>query len=403
MSALSDTAVRNAKPTQKPRKLSDGRGLYLLITPAGGKLWRFKYRFDGKEKLLALGVYPEVSLKLARQRREEAREQLAQDIDPMAARQAAKAATEHPGNFEAVTREWFTRHSSNWAPSHSDKIIRRFERDVFPWLGTRPVGEITAPELLAVVRRIEERGSLETAHRALQTCGQVFRYAVATGRALRDPTGDLRGALPPARGSHFAAVTEPTEVGTLLRALDKYSGTFTVCCALRLAPLVFVRPGELRTALWSDIDLTAGLWSYEVPKTGTAHVVPLSSQAVSILQELQPLTGRSRYVFPSARSADRPMSENAVLAALRRLGIPKDQMSGHGFRAMARTILDEILGFRPEWIEQQLAHAVRDPLGRAYNRTAHLEGRRTMMQSWSDYLDQLKTGAAVVQLCPRAG
>lgn len=390
---LSDTAIRNAKPTAKPRKLADGRGLYLLITPAGGRLWRFKYRFEGKEKLLALGTYPEVPLKLARERREEAREQIARDIDPSAARQAAKLAGDAE-SFEAVTREWFARHAPNWAESHAAKIMRRFERDLFPWIGARLVGSVTAPELLAVVRRIEARGSLETAHRALQTAGQVFRYAVATGRAERDPTGDLRGALPPAREGHFAAVTDPAKVGELLRVLEGYRGTFTVCCALRLAPLVFVRPGELRTALWADIDLAAALWRYEVTKTGTAHIVPLSTQALGILGELQPLTGRSRYVFPGARTNERPMSENAVLAALRRLGIAKEEMSGHGFRAMARTILDEVLGFRPDWIEQQLAHAVRDPLGRAYNRTAHLDGRRLMMQGWADYLDGLKNAKA---------
>lgn len=402
--ALTDTAVRNAKPAEKPHKLADDRGLYLLVNPTGAKLWRFKYRIGGKEKLLALGVYPDVTLKAARSARDEARDQIAQGIDPGAVRKAHKAAGAEQGanSLEAIAREWFGRNSPTWAPSHADKIIRRFERDVFPWIGARPIGDIKAPELLSVVRRIEARGSLETAHRALQTCGQVFRYAVATGRAERDPTGDLRGALPPAKEGHFAAVTEPAKVGELLRALDGYSGTLTVRCALQLAPLVFVRPGELRTAQWADIDLDAAEWRYTVTKTGTPHIVPLSSQAVTLLRELHPLTGRGRYVFPSARTADRPMSDNATLAAMRRLGISKDEMTGHGFRATARTILDEVLGFRPDWIEQQLAHAVRDPLGRAYNRTSHLEGRRTMMQAWSNYLDGLKNGADVIPIRGRA-
>lgn len=255
------------------------------------------------------------------------------------------------------------------------------------------MAEITPPELLAVVRRVEERGALETAHRALQNCGQVFRYAIATARAERDPSQDLRGALPPVRETHFAAVTEPKRIGEILRAFDAYEGTLPVKCALRLAPLVFVRPGELRKALWTNIDLDTAEWRYLVTKTSTLHIVPLSSQAVAILKELRPLTGRSSYVFPSARSAQRPMSDNAILAAMRSMGIPKEEMTGHGFRAAARTILDEVLGFPPHLIEHQLAHAVRDPLGRAYNRTAHLAERRDMMQQWSDYLDGLKAEA----------
>nr|WP_245535905.1 site-specific integrase [Thiorhodococcus drewsii] len=272
------------------------------------------------------------------------------------------------------------------------RIIRRLERDIFPQIGARPITAVTAPELLATVRRIEDRGALETAHRALQNCGQIFRYAVATGRAERDPSADLRGALPPVRGTNFAAVTDPPRVAEILRMLDGYTGTPTVRAALRLAPLVFVRPGELRKAEWKDIDLDAAEWRYTVTKTDTQHIVPLSTQAVAILRELEPITGRWRYVFPSARGADRPMSDNAILAAMRRLGIPKDEMSGHGFRAMARTILDEVLGFRPDFIEHQLAHAVKDPNGRAYNRTAHLQVRKVMMQAWSDYLDELKKG-----------
>jgi len=397
---LTDTAIRNAKPGDKPAKLFDERGLFLLVTPSGGKWWRFKYRFEGKEKLLSLGVYPDVSLKEARDKRDEARKQIAAGIDPGENRKAQKSARADraANSFEVIAREWFAKYSSTWAATHSQRIIRRLESDIFPWIGGKPITEVTAPELLATVRRIEERGAVETAHRVLGNCGQIFRYGVATGRAERDPTSDLRGALPPVKGGHFASTTDPKRVADLLRAMDGYEGTFTVRCALRLAPLVFVRPGELRHAEWAEIDLEAAEWRYIVTKTNTPHIVPLARQAVEILRELHPLTGRGRFVFPGARSSTRPMSENAILAALRRLGIGKDEMSGHGFRAMARTILDEVLGVRPDYIEHQLAHAVRDPNGRAYNRTAHLPERQKMMQQWADYLDILKAGAEVIPL-----
>lgn len=401
---LTDTAIRNAKPSDKAKRMFDSRGLYLEISPRGGKWWRLKYRFAGKEKRLSLGVYPDVSLKMARERRDEARKLLANEVDPSENRKAIKAARDErsANSFEVIGREWFTKHSPNWSANHADRIIRRLERDIFPWIGGKPIAGIAAPELLDVVRRIEKRGALETAHRALGNCGQVFRYAVATGRAERDPSGDLRGALPPVKGKHFAAVTEPKQVAEVLRALDGYEGTLTVRCALRLAPLVFVRPGELRHAQWEDIDLEEAEWRYTVTKTDTQHIVPLSRQAVEILRELQPLTGQSRYVFPGARSNARPMSDNAILAAMRRMGIGKEEMSGHGFRAMARTILDEVLGFRPDYIEHQLAHSVRDPNGRAYNRTAHLPKRKKMMQDWADYLDKLKAGADVIPINRRA-
>jgi integrase len=396
--ALTDTTIRNAKPGEKPQKLFDERGLFLLVTPTGGKWWRLRYRFDGKEKLLSLGTYPDVGLKAARERRDDARKLLADGTDPGENRKATKAARQDraANSFEVVAREWYAKMATGWVEHHGDRIIRRFERDIFPWIGGRPIADVNAPELLAAVRRIEGRGALETAHRALQNCGQVFRYAVATGRATRDPTGDLRGALPPVKGEHFAAVTQPADVAKLLRTLDGYQGTFTVACALRLAPLVFVRPGELRKAEWADIDLNAAEWRYTVTKTNTPHIVPLSTQTVAILRELHALTGTGRFVFPGARSNGRPMSDNAILAAMRRMGIGKDEMSGHGFRAMARTILDEVLGFRPDFIEHQLAHAVKDPNGRAYNRTAHLGERRKMMQAWADYLDKLKAGADVL-------
>jgi len=396
--ALTNTTIRNAKPDKKSFKLYDERGLFLVVSSSGGKWWRLKYRFDGKEKQLSLGVYPDVGLKEARERRDEARKLLANEIDPSQHRKIAKAARTNGGasSFEAVAREWFAKYSSSWAEDHGNRILRRLERDIFPWIGEKLIDEITVPELLTVIRRIEERGALETAHRALGNCGQVFRYAVATGRAERDLTSDLRGALPPNKGKHFSAVTEPKQVAELLRAIEGYEGSLIVRCALRLAPLVFVRPGELRKAEWKDIDLDQAEWAYLVSKTGTQHIVPLSRQAVEILRELQPLTGNGRYVFPGARTQDRPMSDNAILAAMRRMGIGKEEMSGHGFRAMARTILDEVLGFRPDLIEHQLAHAVRDPNGRAYNRTAHLKERRKMMQDWADYLDKIKSGAEVI-------
>lgn len=396
---LSDTTIRNAKPGTKQVKLYDERGLFLIVTPAGGKWWRFRFKFDGKEKLLSLGTYPDVSLKDARERRDEARKLLANGVNPSENRKIQKSARVDrlANSFEAVAREWFAKYSSAWAKNHSDRTIRRFERDIFPWIGDRPIAEINAPELLTVIRRIEDRGALETAHRVLSNCGQVFRYAVATGRAERDPSGDLRGALPPFKGTHFAATTEPKRVGEILRILDGYEGTFTVRCALRLAPLVFVRPGELRNAQWADIDLEAAEWRYHVTKTNTQHIVPLAHQAIEILRELKPLTGNSQYVFPSARSFTRPMSDNTINAAMRRLGIDKEEMSGHGFRAVARTILDEVLGVRPDFIEHQLAHAVRDPNGRAYNRTAHLPERRKMMQQWANYLYNLKNGITTSQ------
>jgi integrase len=342
-------------------------------------------------------VYPDVSLKDARNRRDAARKLLAEGIDPGEDRKTQKAVKQDraANSFEAVTREWFGRFSPKWVSLHSQRVMRRFERDIFPWIGCKPIADVTAPDLLAAVRRIEGRGALETAHRALGDCRQVFRFAIATGRCTRDPSGDLRGALPPTNGEHFAAVTEPAQVAELLRILEGYKGTFTVACALRLAPYVFVRPGEFRKAEWADIDLDTAEWRYTVTKTNTAHIVPLAAQAVAILRELHGLTGPGRYVFPGARSTKRPMSDNAILAAMRRMGISKIEMSGHGFRAMARTILDKVLGVRPDFIEHQLAHAVKDPNGRAYNRTSHLPERREMMQQWADYLDKLKSGTEV--------
>ncbi|MDR2013831.1 MAG: integrase arm-type DNA-binding domain-containing protein [Rhodanobacter sp.] len=411
---LTEAAIKNAKPgiiakgtrkgerTDKPYKLADAGGLYLEVQPGGGKWWRLKYRFTGVEKRLSFGVYPDVSLADARARRDESRKLLADGVDPSAARKAAKAAgVELAANsFETVAREWFAKFSQGWAKGHADRIIRRLERDVFPWIGGRPVAALTAPDVLAVLRRIESRGSVETAHRACQNCGQILRYAVATGRVPADVTRDLRGALTPWKPEHFASITEPAKVADLLRAIEAFSGTFPVRCALRLLPLVFTRPGELRAAEWAEFDLDGATWNIpaERMKLRLPHVVPLSTQAVVILRELHPLTGAGRYVFPGARSAKKPLSDMTFNAALRRMGFDKGTITAHGFRAMARTILDEGLGFRPDFIEHQLAHAVRDPNGRAYNRTAHMPERRAMMQAWADYLDGLRTGANVVPI-----
>ena len=399
--ALTDIKVRNVKPNDKPIKLFDSNGLFLLVTPAGGKGWRFKYRFGGKEKLISFGTYPEISLSQARERRDAARKQVANDIDPSMARRAIRVSkTQDENTFEVVAREWHAKFTRTWTSGHAATILSRLENNVFPWMGASPIIDIKAPEILMVLRRIESRGALETAHRVGAICGQIFRYAVATGRAERDPAADLKGALPPVKPKHLSAMTDPEKVAGLLRAIDGYQGSFVTKCALRLAPLLFVRPGELRHMEWTEIDLDGAEWNLpaEKMKTREAHLVPLARQAVDTLKEIQPLTGAGRYVFPSPRTAKRPMSNNAVLSALRRMGFDKEEMTGHGFRAMARTILDEILQCRPDFIEHQLAHAVRDPNGRAYNRTSHLSERRRMMQTWADYLDGLKAGAKVIPL-----
>lgn len=390
---LNELAVRRKKSGEKPFKLADEKGLFLLVHPSGSKYWRFKYRIAGKEKLLAFGVYPDVSLAEARSRRDKARTLLANGVDPGVLKQASKQATRIAidNSFEAVVREWRIKQSNRWVPRQAERIIRRLELHVFPWLGSRAIAEITPSDLLTILRRVEQLGKLETAHRILQYCGQIFRYAIATGRAERDPSVTLRGALPPLRVKHLAAIIEPQKVGELIKVIRGYEGTFITKCALLLAPLLFVRGGELRHAEWSEINLDLAEWNIPAGKMKMrqAHLVPLSKQAINILQELYSLTGQGKYVFPCARTSSRPMSENTINAALRRLGYSKDEMTAHGFRATARTILDEVLGFRPDVIEHQLAHAVKDPLGRAYNRTSHLQARREMMQRWADYLDEL--------------
>lgn len=412
---LTDTAIKNAKrpPHGKP-KLFDGDGLFLLVPkePTRNKAWRLKYRFGGQEKLLAIGTYPEVSLADARKAKDAAREQLKAGIDPGAKRKAEKAealaiieaeeaaAIEREENtFEAVAREWFGKHSPNWAASHGDKIIRRLERDVFPWLGQRPIREIEPPELLACLRRIEERGALETAHRAHQNCGQIFRYAVATGRTARDPSGDLKGAIPPAKEKHHASITDPKAIGELLRAMESYKGSLITRCALKLSALVFVRPGELRRAEWSEINFDTAEWRIPAHKmkARAIHIVPLSNQALEILGELKPLTGQYKYLFPGVRDPKRPMSEITVLAALRRMGYGKEEMTAHGFRSMASTLLNE-QGWHHDAIERQLAHAERNNVRAAYNYAEYLPERKRMMQAWADHLDGLRKGADVVSI-----
>ncbi len=402
---ITDTAIRNAKTVDKPVKLYDGQGMFVLVTPAGGKWWRFRYRFDGKEKLLSLGTYPDISLKDARERREAARKLIAQGIDPGAERKAEKAAVAAlAGNcFESICREWLEQRKSTVDPAQHVKTLARMQNDVFPWLGAKPITEISAPDVLSVLRRIDERGARYTAHRTRSEVSQAFRYAIATGRAERDPCPDLRGAIPAAKETHFAAITTPKEVAELLRAIDGFRGTFVVKCALLLAPLLFIRPGELRKAEWAGFDLDKAEWRYLVTKTNTDHLVPLAPQAVAILRELHPLTGSGRYVFPGARDLHRPMSGAAVNAALRRMGYDtRTEITGHGFRAMARTLLAEELREHVPVIEHQLAHAVPDALGRAYNRTKFIDARRAMMNQWADYLEKLKAGAVVIPITAAA-
>lgn len=397
MPPLSDAAIRKAKPSDKAVRLYDRDGLYLEISPAGSRLWRQKYRFGGKEKRLAHGTYPEVSLALARARRDEARRLLAQSIDPSEHRKAAAAAKAALGanGFEFTAREWLK--GRRWAKSYYGKVEASLENDVFPWIGSRDVGSLESTDFLSIARRIEARGVHETAHRVLRRCGQVMRYAIATGRARRDPVADLRGALLPVEKGHFAAITTPEQLGALLAALHAYRGTPMTMAALKLAPLLFVRPIELRSMEWAELDLDGAQWVIPAAKMKTRreHLVPLAKQAVTLLNEIHADTGRGRYVFPTRNSrgkTERPMSENTVLYAIRALGFDSKTMTGHGFRATARTLLDEALGFRPDIIEHQLAHAVKDPNGRAYNRTTFLPERVAMMQRWADYLDELREG-----------
>jgi integrase len=392
---LTDVAIRKSKPADKPRKLFDGGGLFLLISPNGSRWWRFKYRFNRKEKQLSLGVYPDVSLKQARERRDEARRLVADGRDPSAERRAEKEAKEQ--TLEAVAREWIRLQENKLADVTVSKSKWVFESFIFPTLGSIPIADLKARDLLQALRKVEERGTNETAHRCRQKVGQVLRYAVATGRAERDITQDLRGALAPVVTKNHAAITEPARIGELLRAIDGYSGQPITLFAMKLAPLVFVRPGELRAAEWSEFDLVAAEWRIPADrmKMRESHIVPLATQAVALLRELHNFTGNGRYVFPSLRTYARPMSENAITAALRRMGYSSDEMTWHGFRALASTSLNE-QNWPPDLIELQLAHAERNKVRAAYNRAKRLPERRKMMQAWADYLDGLRAGPNVI-------
>jgi len=398
--ALTAIEASKARATDKPQKLADGGGLYLLIHPNGSKYWRLDYRFAGKRKTLAVGVYPDVTLSDARERREAARKVLANGADPSAVKKAQKAAVVAlaENSFEIVAREWLSKFSKNWKESHTRTTTLRLVNDVFPWLGARPIGEIDAPELLTVLRRIESRGALEAAHRVSAICGQVFRYAIATGRAQRDPAADLRGSLPPHRGKHLAAITEPVQIGKLMRDIEGYRGSFTVRCALRLAPMVFVRPIELSRAEWAEIDLDKAEWRIPADKMKmkALHIVPLSTQALAILRELHPLTGSGHYLFPNVRTSTLSMAGNTILAAIRSMGYTSAEMTAHGFRHMASTLLNE-QGFNADAIERQLAHKA-SGVRATYNAAEYLPERRRMMQYWADYLDGLKSGADVIAI-----
>jgi integrase len=399
MTTLTETAIKALKATENPYKRSDEKGLFMLITPAGGRLWRFKYRYEGREKLIGLGSYPEVSLKIARERRDEARKNVALGIDPSAKRQAEKASLSD--TFESLAREWMELQRNKLAPATFAKAVWIFEKWVFPYIGNRAIAGITAPNMLALLRRIETKGKHETAHRTKQRCGQVFRFAVTTGRADVDPTAALRGALAPVVTTKHAAITEPARVGELLRAIDGFNGQPSTMLALRLAPLVFVRPGELRRAEWSEFTLDGKEPEWRIPaekmKMRESHIVPLSRQAVALLRELLPVTGPEGLVFPSVRTRARPISENTINAALRSLGYASDEMTGHGFRSLASTLLNE-QNYHPDLIELQLAHKERNQVRAAYNKATRLPERRQMMQAWSDYLDRLKAGNNIVPL-----
>lgn len=398
---LSDTAIRAIKPREKAYKVADEKGLFILVNPGGSRLWRLKYRIDGKEKVMALGAYPDVGLKDAREKRDDARKLIAAGIDPVQKKKSdeAEARVRATNTFELVAREWHENIKGEWIEKHAVRTMKLFERDLFPFIGGKPINEIKPRELLECLRRVEKRGTLSTAHRLLTQCGQVFRYGVASDRCERDTAADLRDALvKKPQVEHFAAITDPKRVGELMRMIDGYQGTAIVSAALKLSPMLFVRPGELRIAEWTEMDLDAAVW--ELPagkmKMRNPHVVPLPTQAVDILRELHQMTGHGKHVFPSWGGDRRPMSSNTVRVALRAMGVKAEEMTAHGFRAMARTILDEVLGFRVDLIEHQLAHTVVDPNGRAYNRTAFLVERREMMQRWADYLDKLKAGAEVI-------
>jgi integrase len=400
---LTELAVKKAKPSERPFRVFDGGGMYLEVQPNGSRYWRHKYRFAGKEKLLSLGVYPDVSLMEARARRNAARKLLDDGVDPSAVRKAQRTAAIE--SFEAVVREWHATKSSGWSAGHAKRAMARLEQNVFPFLGSKHIDAITAPELLEVIRRIEKRGAVETAHTVKQLCGQVFKFGIATGKCKQNVAPDLSEAMTPVIVDHLAAVTEPAEIGTLMRAIAEYDGQPVTRGALQLSALLFQRPGNIRSAEWAHIDFEVALWKIpsadmkrkvQEKKSGRPHLVPLSTQAVALLRDLHEITGHGRYVFPSLLTGERCMSENTVNTALRRLGYDKTQMTAHGFRAMARTALSEQLNVSPDVIEAQLAHAKSGPLGAAYDRAEFMAQRRSMMQRWADYLDELRDGAKAV-------
>lgn len=399
--ALSDTALRNAKPGDKPYKLYDERGLYLIVNPSGGKWWRLKYRLDGKEKTISLGTYPEVTLAQARGKRDDARALVAGNTDPSHHRQETKiqAKLAAQNTFEAVSNEWHALHNKSKSERHQLRVRRWLDAYLFPSLGNKPVASITAPMVLETTSELQKQNKLETAHRVIQTAGQVFRYAIQKGFASYNPAPDLKGALPPPVVKNMAAMIEPQEVAQLLRSIDGYRGTLTVQCALKLAPLLFQRIGELRHMKWVDLDFDRSEWRYLVTKTKTEHIVPLSRQAIEIIKTMQPFSGRGMFVFPGGRTHERPMSENAINAALRNMGYDTQaEITGHGFRAIAQTLGEQELGLDPKHIERQLAHSVANPLGTAYERAQFLKDRKVMMQKWADYLDELKAGAKIIPL-----
>ena len=407
---LTDAQCRNAtcSPDKARARLTDAGGLYLEVSPAGSKRWFWKTYADGKEGRMALGGYPDVTLTAARKARDAAKLQKSHGVDPVQARkiEKLKASTPAGNTFKATALEWYAMKLDSWSSHYAIREKRNLEKDLFPFLGSRHIGEIEAIELLATVRRVEERGALDVAHRVLTTAGQVWRYAVATGRAARDVTADIRGALKPHHGKHFAAITDPVKVGELIRVIRGYQGGPIVRTALQLAPILFQRPGELRGMAWTELDLDAALWtipaarmkrSVDGKRNGDPHLVPLPTQAVALLRKLHPLTGQGALVFHGERSHDRPISDNTLRAALLTLGYGPNDQSVHGFRATARTLLAEELNADPLVIEAQLAHAVKDANGRAYNRTQYLKHRTTMMQQWADYLDKLANGADVIR------
>ena len=396
---LTDTAVKQAKPKQKQYKLSDGEGMYLLVTPKGQKWWRFDYRLNGKRYTLSLGVYDDVSLKTARERRREARELVAKGINPSVARKEEKNERQRARTFQQVAEEWQSKMTLTWTPKHAERVHSRLKAYVYPWLGSEPIDDITAPALLEVLRRVEGKGTYETARKLRGYCGQIFRYAIGSGFATRDVSQDLRGALAPKTTKHLASITEPKAIGDLLRAIDDYNGYIATRCALCFSALTFARPGEIRHAEWSEIDWRAKEWRIpaEKMKKRRPHVVPLSQQAIDVLKELEPLTGRGRFLFPGIRKRTRPMSDATITNALRNMGYSGDEMTAHGFRSMASTRLNE-MGWDSDAIERQLAHVEGNAVRAAYNYAEHLEQRRRMMQAWADYLDGLRNNADVTPI-----